>query len=155
MSESRPLNPQGMPQLAPQQPHIAPPPQRPTITPIGQPGPAKIAPIPPMPQKSPDSDPIRVEDGSAGSTMSKIKLSAAVAHASHTYKRQPNANGQGAIRVRTFHGRLSEEGMSFLDDKINEFLDAHPEVEVKFATTTIGQFEGKIRELALVVNVWY
>jgi hypothetical protein len=45
--------------------------------------------------------------------------------------------------------------MIFLDDKINEWLDSHPEVEIKFVTTNIGQFEGKVRELAMVINVWY
>jgi hypothetical protein len=65
------------------------------------------------------------------------------------------ATGQGAVRVRSFHGRLSDEGMAFMDEKINDWLDAHPEIEVKIVTTTIGTFEGKIREPALVVNVWY
>jgi uncharacterized protein YcnI len=73
----------------------------------------------------------------------------------HTYKRQTHTTGQGACRVRSFHGRLSDEGMSYMDDKINEWLDGHPDIEVKIVTTSIGQYEGKIKEPALVVNVWY
>jgi len=73
----------------------------------------------------------------------------------HTYKRQTYATGHGACRVRSFHGRLSDEGMAYMDDKINEWLDGHPEIEVKIVTTSIGQYEGKIKEPALVVNVWY
>ena len=42
-----------------------------------------------------------------------------------------------------------------MDDKINEWLDAHPEIEVKFVTTAVGPYEGKIKEPALVMNVWY
>ena len=71
------------------------------------------------------------------------------------FKRTPVCNGRGSCRVRTFHGRMSDEGMAYMDDKINEWLDAHPEIEVKFVTTAIGMYDGKIREEALVVNVWY
>jgi hypothetical protein len=27
-----------------------------------------------------------------------------------------------------FHGRLSDDGLAYTDDKINEWLDNHPEV---------------------------
>jgi hypothetical protein len=37
-----------------------------------------------------------------------------------------------------------------MDNQINEWLDANPEVEVKFVTSTVGVFEGKMREPALV-----
>ena len=42
-----------------------------------------------------------------------------------------------------------------MDDKINEWIDMHPEVEIKHVSTTIGVFEGKIRDQALIVNIWY
>ncbi|MGA2497339.1 MAG: hypothetical protein ABSH20_06340 [Tepidisphaeraceae bacterium] len=88
---------------------------------------------------------------------SKIRaFTVAGAHVtSHQFKRQPNVTGHGATRVRTFHGRLSDEGMAFMDDKINEWIDDHPEVEIKHVSTCIGVFEGKIRDQALVVNIWY
>jgi hypothetical protein len=57
--------------------------------------------------------------------------------------------------VKTFHGKYSDQGMEHLDDVINEWLDNHPEVEVKFVTSTVNVFEGKIREPALVLNLWY
>ncbi len=75
--------------------------------------------------------------------------------ATQNWKRHTKATGNGAIRVRTFHGKLSEQGMDFMDNQINEWLDNHPEIEIKFVTSAIGQFEGKIREPALVLNVWY
>jgi len=87
---------------------------------------------------------------------SKIKaFGVAGMHQEKGYKRKTYANGQGACRVRSFHGRLSDEGMDYMDSKINEWLDAHPEIEVKIVTTSIGQYEGKIKEPALVLNVWY
>jgi hypothetical protein len=72
-----------------------------------------------------------------------------------TWKRQTIKTGTGACRVRSFHGKYSEQGLEYLDNAINEWLDNHPEVEVKFVTSTVMTFEGKIREPALVLNVWY
>jgi len=71
------------------------------------------------------------------------------------WKRQLIKNGTGACRVRSFHGKYSEQGLEYLDNAINEWLDNHPEIEVKFVTSTVMTFEGKIREPALVLNVWY
>lgn len=86
----------------------------------------------------------------------KILAFGADAHHRKTeWKRQLNRNGQGATRVRSFHGKYSEQGLEYLDNAINEWLDSHPEVEVKFVTSTVMTFEGKIREPALVLNVWY
>jgi len=78
-----------------------------------------------------------------------------MAHKRHDWRRQLNHNGTGAMRVRSFHGKCSDQGLEFLDNSINEWLDANPDMEVKFVTTTVATFEGKIREPALVVNVWY
>lgn len=71
------------------------------------------------------------------------------------FKRMPHVSGHGAIRVKSFHGKYSDTGVEHLDDMINEWIDAHPEVEVKFVTSTVNVFEGKIREPALVLNLWY
>jgi hypothetical protein len=78
----------------------------------------------------------------------------AVKHAEQ-FKRTPTKTGTGAIRVRSFHGKYSDEGLKFLDNAINAWLDEHPEIEVKFVTPTVMTFEGKTREPALVLNVWY
>jgi hypothetical protein len=96
-------------------------------------------------------------DDNAPSPASKIRAFgvANAGRASHTWKRHTKANGTGSIRVRSFHGKLSEQGMDFMDNQINEWLDNHPEIEIKFVTSAIGTFEGKIREPALVLNVWY
>jgi len=126
-------------------------------------GGAKVAgmPVQAMPKADDHSlDPISlVDDFDASSdspTPSKIKaFGVAGMTQAHTYKRPTHATGQGACRVRSFHGRLSDEGMAYMDDKINEWLDQHPEIEVKIVTTSIGQYEGKIKEPALVLNVWY
>lgn len=122
----------------------------------------KVAVMPTMKVDDADLDPISLVDEpaalpNAAPHVSKIKafMGAGPTGASHAYKRQPTVTGHGAVRVRSFHGRLSDEGMQFMDDKINEWIDLHPDIEIKFVTTQIGQFEGKIREPALIVNIWY
>lgn len=77
-----------------------------------------------------------------------------VSHIEH-FKRQTTKTGTGACRVRSFHGKYSDEGLKYLDNAINRWLDDHPDIEVKFVTSTVMTFEGKIREPALVLNVWY
>ena len=42
-----------------------------------------------------------------------------------------------------------------MDDKINEWLDNHPEVDVKLVNTNIGPIEGKNGEQAMFVMIWY
>ena len=84
-----------------------------------------------------------------------VALGADAHRAHHDWKRVPVKTGTGACRVRSFHGKYSEQGLEYLDNAVNEWLDSHPEVEVKFVTGTVMTFEGKIREPALVLNVWY
>jgi len=70
------------------------------------------------------------------------------------WKRKTNVTGSGATHVRTFHCRLAEESVEYLDRQINEWLDAHPEYEVKFVTSTVGDWTGKLKEPQLIVQVW-
>ncbi len=135
-------------------------PAAPTVSTHGGGG-AKVAGMPVQHLKQDDHslDSISLVDleGTADApATSKIKaFGVAGMTTAHTYKRPTHATGQGACRVRSFHGRLSDEGMAYMDDKINEWLDSHPDIEVKIVTTSIGQYEGKIKEPALVLNVWY
>lgn len=75
--------------------------------------------------------------------------------AQQTFKRGLHSNQTGAVRMRTFHCRLSEQGVEYLDQAINGWLDQHPEIEVKFTTSVIGMWDGKLKEPALIINVWY
>jgi hypothetical protein len=82
-------------------------------------------------------------------------ITSAAALAQHSYKRPTHSNKTGAVRMRTFHCRLSEQGVEYLDQIINDWLESHPEVEVKFVTSTIGMWDGKLKEPTLILNVWY
>lgn len=70
------------------------------------------------------------------------------------WKRPPSVTGTGAVHVKSFHCKLATESLGYLDQQINEWLDAHPECEVKFVTTAVGEWTGKIREPNLIVQVW-
>jgi hypothetical protein len=71
------------------------------------------------------------------------------------YKRNAPMTGRGAMHVKTFHGILNDDGMERLDARVNDWVEAHPNVEIKFATTTIGIWDGKTKDQSLIINVWY
>jgi hypothetical protein len=55
--------------------------------------------------------------------------------------------GRSAIRCRTFHTKLTEAAISYMDAMINDWIDKNPQIEIKFASSTIGMFEGKQRQV--------
>jgi hypothetical protein len=69
------------------------------------------------------------------------------------WRREPLTPGTGATHVRTFHSKLTEDALRYLDDVVNEWLDESG-YEVKFVNTTIGQFTGKTKEPHLICSVW-
>lgn len=71
------------------------------------------------------------------------------------FQRPLNKTGTGATRCRTFHCKLSEEGVRRLDEQINEFCEMNPDVEIKFTTSTVGIWTGKHAEPNLIVTVFY
>jgi hypothetical protein len=73
----------------------------------------------------------------------------------HQWKRFPVKTGQGPARVKSFHCKLSDQGLEYMDNAICEWLDANPEIDVKFVNSTIGLFDGKFKDLAMILNVWY
>ena len=70
------------------------------------------------------------------------------------WRRKANVTGTGATHVRTFVSRMRHESLIDMDEKINAWLDQHPDYEVKFSVSAIGELSGKIVEPALVVQVW-
>jgi hypothetical protein len=75
-------------------------------------------------------------------------------HHEAKWHRTPNTTGQGAIHVKTFVAKLRLDAIENLDQQVNEWLDSHPQYEVKIVTSSIGPLTGKITEPALFVNVW-
>ncbi len=113
-----------------------------------------------LPQHKPedvDNSPIElIDDLVQDAPSKKIRAFGAGEHLHQKeYKRPTFSNQTGAVRVKTFHGKLSDQGMDYLDNAVNDWLEAHPGFEVKFVTSAVGMFDGKIKEPALMLNVWY
>lgn len=72
-----------------------------------------------------------------------------------TYRRPLLPAGRGASRMRVFHCKLSEGPLIQLNRQVNEWLDAHPDVEVKFATQSIGTWEGRHSEQHVIYTLYY
>lgn len=152
--QAHPPRPVQAPQpVHPQRPGIAPQPMRPAPPPAGADGLDPIALV--------EDDELEVIEETATAPAAAPAPKKIIAfgeeshHKKHDWKRKTTCSGTGACRVKTFHGKYSDQGMNYLDDAINEWLDNHPDVEIKFVTSTVATFEGKIREPALVLNLWY
>ncbi len=71
------------------------------------------------------------------------------------WKRPLHANGTGATHVRTFTGKMNSAGLEYMDKHINDWLDTHPQAEVKFATMSVGEFTTALgKEQTIIVQVW-
>lgn len=82
------------------------------------------------------------------------KLGAGGSRSEGNWARSPNVTGTGAVHVKSFHCKLTGESLEFLDKQINDWLDAHPQYEVKFVTSSVGDWTGKLKEPNLIVQVW-
>ncbi len=71
------------------------------------------------------------------------------------YGRQLDTRAISATRCRTFHSKLSDAALSFMNTQINEWIDGDGSITVKFATSTIGVFEGKHAEPNLILTLFY
>jgi len=75
-------------------------------------------------------------------------------HEDH-WDRTPNTTGQGAIHCKVFHCKLREDALEYLEKQVNEWLDQHPQYEVKQVTACIGEMKTKtIAEQAMFMTVW-
>ena len=102
-----------------------------------------------------DSEPLPIAE-SVGHAVGSRKITAFGKQRRHedTWTRTPNTTGEGAIHVRTFHGKLTHEALAYMDQCVNEWLDAHPQYEVKLVNLTVGILTGKLKEPHLICQVW-
>ena len=71
------------------------------------------------------------------------------------FKRPLDPKSPFATRCRTFHCKLSEGAIEFLNMQVNDWLDKHPDIVVKFARSDIGMFEGKHKEPNLILTIFF
>ncbi len=92
--------------------------------------------------------PTKIRSFASGSTL-------AGAHHDADLKRGVSASSDPPTRIRTFHSKLTPAALAHMDDLINEWIDAHPEIHIKLVATTVGPFEAKHVEQHLIVNIFY
>jgi hypothetical protein len=85
---------------------------------------------------------------------SKIQRMERQTFAKHEWTRAPNKTGTGATHIKTFVAKLRADALEHMDEQINTWLDDHPDYEVKYVTTVVGELTGKTKEPALFVTVW-
>jgi hypothetical protein len=108
---------------------------------------------PPLPDPSLAGDvPIEGAEGPAGLT--KITAFGSEQKEDTSWSRNPNTTGTDAKHVRTFHSKLTDDALTYLDKQVNEWLDENPKYEVKIVSTTIGTFTGKVKEPHLICQIW-
>ena len=110
-------------------------------------------PPPPLPKPKIGDVPVQGEENPIGLSR-KITAFGKGKVEESSWLREPNATGTGATHVRTFHSKLTDDALNYVDTQINTWLDEHPEFEVKLVTTTIGTFTGKVKEPHLICQVW-
>ena len=100
----------------------------------------------------------KVEPAAPNSGSSKIRTfqqTLGVSRHEDKWTRTPNSPGTGAIHVKSFHCKFSEESLNHVDQQINEWLDEHPQYEVKLVTSSHGEWKGKMgAEPCMIVQVW-
>lgn len=111
----------------------------------------------PMPEGGsahPEVEAIDLADSDEEHTPREIKMFGPRTRQERKWTRTPNATGTGATHVKTFVAKLRLDAIEHLDAQINEWLDQHPEFEVKFVSTAVGELKGKITESAMFLTVW-
>lgn len=120
----------------------------------------------PRERKDEDLSPIALEpeeeDIPQESGMSKIKAfggtgiqAAQTALDESSLKRDLQQTGRGATRCRTFHAKLNDGSIAYMNNQINQWVDANPHIEIKFATSSVGVVEGKHAEPHLILTMFY
>jgi len=102
-------------------------------------------------------EPIEIDSGESGGEASGAKIQTFGAKSRHIDKwdRTPNVTGTGAIHCKMCHAKLREDALDYLEEQINEWLDKHPEYEVKQVTSSIGELKLKsTAEPAIFITVW-
>ncbi len=75
--------------------------------------------------------------------------------AEHEYKRALLHDTRVATRCRTFHCKLTDASLTNLNEQINEWVDEHEDVEIKFALSNTGVVEGKHADPHLIMTIFY
>lgn len=57
--------------------------------------------------------------------------------------------------VKTFFTKLHVGSIGFLDEQINNWIKANPDIVIKKTNATTGMLVGKKNEPNIIINIWY
>lgn len=71
------------------------------------------------------------------------------------FRRRLDPRSPFGTRCRTFHSKLSAGAVAYMNEQINQWADSNNDVQIKFATSCIGVFEGKHADPHLIITIFY
>lgn len=71
------------------------------------------------------------------------------------YKRPLDPKAPAATRCRTFHAKLNDGAVAYMNNQVNEWVDQNPNITIKSSSTTIGVWEAKKADPHMIVTVFY
>ena len=71
------------------------------------------------------------------------------------FKRPLDPKSPFATRCRSFHCKLTDGALEFLNMQVNEWLDKNTDIAVKFVRSDVGMFEGKHKEPNLILTLFF
>ncbi|MCZ6699309.1 MAG: hypothetical protein O7F76_08730 [Planctomycetota bacterium] len=101
---------------------------------------------------------VAVDEASSGpSKIHSFATGSSLAGEHHDEKLNRPLTGptEAPTRCRTFHSKLNDASIAYMDDQINMWIDSDERVFVKTVSTTVGTFEGKHPEPNLIITVFY
>ena len=108
-----------------------------------------------QPPHQAEDEAIQIVSDSPDGLRKKIKAFNQQKRHEDAWSRSPNTTGSGAIHVQTFFAKLTEDSVKYMDQSINEWLDQHPQYEVKFVNSSIGTMRGKGgQQDVMICQVW-
>jgi hypothetical protein len=82
-------------------------------------------------------------------------ITGAVGLDASSFTRPLNPTGKGASRIRTFYAKFSEGAIRHMEQQVNVWLDKNPDIEIKFANTTLGRSEERNNETYIIMTLFY
>ena len=100
-------------------------------------------------------DILAAPDENAPSQIHAFSSAASAAQKQKEYRRPLLTNSRNATRCRTFHCKLTDASLDNINDMINDWVDEHDDIEIKYALSDIGVVEGKHADPHLIITVFY
>ncbi|HEY3242749.1 MAG TPA: hypothetical protein VGM03_05290 [Phycisphaerae bacterium] len=115
----------------------------------------ELEPLPLVDMPEPSAPPAAAATASTAAPTKSTAVTGGASWSDARYTRALTPEAGVATRCRIFHAKLNDGAIAFMNDQINTWADSNAEIQIKFATSTIGIFEGKHSDPNLIVTVFY